>query len=1192
MVLKFIMKIKELDIIGFKSFNERTTLSFEPGVTGIVGPNGCGKSNIVDAIRWVMGEQSPRHLRGKDMEDVIFGGSEGRKPLGMAEVSIIFTNDDGNAPEEYREFREIQVTRRLFRSGESEYLINKLPCRLKDITELFMGTGIGTRAYSIVEQGQIGLILNSKPQERRFLIEEAAGITKYKSKKKEALAKMESTRQNLQRVNDIIGEVKRQMNVLDRQAKKAEKFKLLRTELKDIDLRHHSSHYMKLGEVLLAEELKTRTMEEEAISLDTRARSYDADIETLKGKLMVEERVLKDLQERFYALTGDIQKKESMVENLRSRMDGIEKQGKRSSEELEQIKGDTERAAAELTSLGEESEKNRGEQADIEAWLLEKTEELQTFKAIFEEKGQGLEALKAEMVQIASQLAHSRNAASNLERRIEEAARKAEKSGLEREGVAKRMTEVQAEMASVGEKVSGIRSRKEELVSKRDELLEQIGFLREERKVKDQALRALRDEFSRKSSHLHSLEALQEKFEGYADGVKAIKLSGNGDKFTVVSDLFETGPEFETALEAALEGRLQQLVVNDMADGVNGISYLKAKASGRCGFINKAAVRSQEPGIKEINCTPLIDKVSVRSGYEDLADFLIGGVYLVDSIQHALDMAAASAVAPAQSGVRFVTMDGDVLEPGILIGGSNEVSGHGIMQRKREMKGLAEEVSLLKGQVQETEDALKEIIEGAGVAENNLETVKKELHQAEIEAVHLEKDGERHNEEIKRLNQRLDVMKVEEEHLFSDREGFEKELLAESDKLKEFSQIKEDRDGSIRELQEGLLVHKGEMDRVNADVTDLKVAATSLKGRQETLRATIEKVLARQKELAQRSTMRQMEITEGTNDIARIEAEIYEVRKELKTLLQEKDSMEGRLSREREGWQAGTEQLKVLEGERHRVIRELEELRKEINSVELAVSKLRMDMGNISERVNESFNTTVEEAVALYKDEIIDETALNARRDELGRLVNELGEVNLTAIEEYQALEERHKFLSEQQADLNKSLDSLQTAIQRINKISTERFQETFDLVNANFKVVFQRLFKGGKAEMLLTDSEDLLEAGIDIIAQPPGKKLQGITLLSGGEKALTAVSLIFSIFLMKPTPFCLLDEVDAPLDDANVGRFNDMVLEMSNTSQFILITHNKRSMEVADILYGITMQEPGISKLVSVRLREEAQAA
>ncbi|MEK7851242.1 MAG: chromosome segregation protein SMC [Deltaproteobacteria bacterium] len=1192
------MKIKELDIIGFKSFVDRTTLTFQPGITAVVGPNGCGKSNIVDAIRWAMGEQSPKHLRGKDMEDVIFGGSESRKPLGMAEVSMLFSNEDGNVPEEYREYSEIMVTRRLFRSGESEYLINKIPCRLKDITELFMGTGIGTRAYSIVEQGQIGQMLSSKPQDRRFLIEEAAGITKYKSRKKEALAKMESTRQNLQTVSSVITEVKRQMNALDRQARKAEKFRGYRAEAREIELKLYSRNYATLAETLLVEEEKLRAMEEEGISMETRARGYEADIETLKGKLMQDERALNDLQERFYILTGDIQKKEDRVEHLRSRKEDIEKQGKRSSEELEQLKSEARRAETEIETLIKEIEDNRAEQAEIEIGLGEKTKEFEAFKAAFEEEGRGLDALKAEMLQIASQLAHSRNAIANLEKRLEEISRRIEKSIQEGEGLTKRIAEVQSEIGLVSGKVSEIKGKKNSLTATRDDLFKTISSLKEQQRVMEQALRGTRDDLSKKSSHLHSLEVLQEKFEGYADGVKSIKLSENGNKYTVVSDIFETDPEFEIALEAALEGRLQQLVVNDLKDGLNGINYLKSKASGRCGFIPMGQASSLPhpqgfmPGwVEGEGGTPLLEKVKVKAGYENVAQFLLGNTYLVSNIEYALSI--NSKLPTPDSQLRFVTPDGDVIEPsGVLIGGSKEVSGHGIMQRKREIKGLSEDVALLKEKVREMEDGLKTVLEGISDAERSLELVKKELHQTEIEAVHLEKDVERHSDEIKRLTQRVEVMKVEEEHLLADKVAFELELSSESAKLKECSALKEEKERSIHLLQERLLAHKGEMEVVNTDVTNLRIKATSLTGRYETLKATEERVAARRKELFERTSQREEEIAEGSEEVTEIESEIYELKKGLKATIAEKDGMEEKLSKQREAWQFGTERVKTLAGDRQRVIRELEALRKELNTVELAVSKLRMDMGNMAAKVNESYNTTVEEAVVLYKEEDINEGALNTRREELGRLINELGEVNLTAIEEYQNLEERHRFLSEQQADLNKSLDSLQTAIQRINKISRERFQETFEAVNANFKLIFQRLFRGGKAEMVLTDSDDLLEAGIDIIAQPPGKKLQGVLLLSGGEKALTAVSLIFSIFLLKPTPFCLLDEVDAPLDDANVGRFNDMVLEMSQASQFILITHNKTSMEFADVLYGITMQEPGVSKLVSVRLREEAKAA
>jgi chromosome segregation protein len=1198
------MKIKELDIIGFKSFVDRTTLTFQPGITAVVGPNGCGKSNIVDAIRWAMGEQSPKHLRGKEMEDVIFGGSEGRKPLGMAEVSIVFSNDDGNAPEDYRGCSEIMVARRLFRSGESEYLINKVPCRLKDITELFMGTGIGTRAYSIVEQGQIGLILNSKPQERRFLIEEAAGITKYKSRKKEAIAKMESTKQNLQTVSSVTAEVKRQMNALDRQAKKAEKFRGYRTEIKEIELKLFYLDYMRIADALLTEEEKLRGMEEEGISMDTRARGYDADIETLKTKLMVDERVLSDLQEKFYTITGDIQKKEDRIEYLMDRKESIERQGQRFSEELERLKKEKVEAEAEIENLKATIEENGKEQEKVEARLSEKIEDLDSYKSVYEEKGRGLESLKGELVKIAGDLAHSRNAASNLEKRIEEAARRLEKSRLETESVEKRAAEVRIETTSLDEKIAETGKKKDTLSSERDSLLERIRSLKERQREMEHALKGIRDELSKKGSHLNSLEALQGKFEGYADGIKAIKLSENGERYTVVFDIFETTPEYEIALEAALEGRLQHLVVNDLADGVDGISYLKSKSSGRCGFIPATPPRPQGEGRGE-GWTPLLDKVVVRPGYEELAQFLLGNTYLIDSIHDAL-AAVSSRQSAVGSQVRFVTPDGDVVEPaGVLVGGSKEVSGHGIIQRKREIKELREAVSALKEQVSEMEEGLKGVVEEAADAERRLETVKKELHQAEIDSVHLEKDLERHNEEIRRLTQRLEVMRFEEEHLLSDKAGFEEELLAESEKLKGLTSLKEEREGAIRELQEGLHVYKGEMDRVSSEVTELKVTATSLKGKSDTLRATLDKVIARQKELQERASKREEEIGEGTDEIADLDSEIYEVKKGLKSLISDKDRMEERLARAREAYQAESEKLRTLEGERQRVGRELDALRKDINTVELSVTKLRMEMGNISAKVGEGYNTSMEEVADRYGSEsgvgaygdtplhILElEDGFKNRHAELSKLIEDLGEVNLTAIEEFNSLEERFRFLTEQQADLNRSLESLQTAIQRINGISRERFQETFEAVNANFKVAFQRLFRGGKAEMVLTDSEDLLEAGIDIIAQPPGKKLQGVTLLSGGEKALTAVSLIFSIFLLKPTPFCLLDEVDAPLDDANVGRFNDMVLEMSNTSQFIIITHNKRSMEIADVLYGITMQEPGVSGLVSVRLREEAKAA
>lgn len=1175
------MKIKRLEIIGFKSFVDKVSFDFPHGITAVVGPNGCGKSNIVDAIRWVMGEQSAKNLRGKSMEDLIFGGSESRKPLGMAEVSLVFSAEDGKIPAKYLNYSEIQVTRRLFRDGESEYFLNKTPCRLMDISELFMDTGAGARAYSIIEQGRIGMILLSKPEERRFLIEEAAGVTKFKSRKQVALKKIEHSRQNLLRIGDIIAELKRQLSSLQRQAKKAERFRAYREELKGIEVSFAVTNYAALESEWngLLGELAELEMKAAAVSGDIENRELV--LEEKRIALLEEEKALSSAHEELYRAKGDIQGTENRLEFQRKESFNLEHQQGRLTDELAGLESQLGEAEAELKVLEERRGSFVYELGGAEDALLAGEKSLEEQTGEERELSMRLDETRRELFSLLSEIAQLNNMQSGATRRVEAIDERLERNQREKLVFHEKLAEATGRTAELLSAFQSLTEHKGEMIDSLAACRRHEEGLKTSQEVVEREVMALRDESSKKRSRLHSLEELEAQFAGYGQGVRNIFLAEhfNGRFPGVVADMLEVDEAYELALEAVLGEKLQYVICSGADDAMAAVSYLKETSGGRCSLIPKGVV---PPSAQHFPAggQRLLDKVTIREGHREAVGLLLADIFLAD------DLPAAIALSKGYPHLAFVTRGGEVAGwGGIINGGSTEAAQQGLVHKKREIKELNRDVISVDAAVQGKERERLRLKAEISGTEEELRNIRQKLHDGEIQLVNNEKDQQRALEERQALEERLALKEMEDDQFREEKDG----LLKEMENAGQKRSIGEERKGGIEAetsgLEKALAARKSQIEELREVVTDKKVRAAALREKKESNLRAIKRVEDLAEDLRTRITGHGAEHEKCAQERRRLATEIAANDEKLNLLLAGQLEAEASFMALKERYDG--EALAVQEEEAGlKGVRACgEELRQSIAAKKLRNSELALKLQNLESSLMDKYRLSIASLLQESPRLEYDDHGVQARRAELQKYIDEMGDVNLMAIEEYKELEERFNFLSDQKADLEESLHSLQKAIQRINRTTRKRFMETFQQVNAKFQEVFPRLFCGGRAELKLTNEEDLLETGIDIIVQPPGKKLQNVTLLSGGEKALTAVALIFSIFLIKPSPFCLLDEVDAPLDDANIGRFNDMVRDMTAFSQFIVITHNKATMTVADTLFGVTMEEPGVSKLVSVKL-------
>ena len=1185
------MRIKEVEIIGFKSFVDKINLPFLSGITVLVGPNGCGKSNVVDAIRWAMGEQSAKHLRGRSMEDIIFNGSETRKPLGMAEVSLIFANDNGNAPAEYRAYSEIMVTRRLFRSGESEYYINKVPCRLKDITELFMDTGVGTRSYSIIEQGKVEMLINAKPLDRRVLLEEVAGVLKYKNRKREALSKIESTRQNLLRVNDILGELYTQMNSLKRQAGRLKGYQRLKERIRETDLVLSSRRYREMRVQEDEAQKQLASLRDEEIRIDAATKNVEAQLEMKKVEQYEREQSLSTAQREQFENTSLIQKCSSTIEFNQKELSEIRDRNESAIKETETLRLQMDRERAEV----EELEKREGEFGDLltneEGRVRVKEEHINRLKDEYQEKLETIEKEKSELIDLLTEIAHCKNSQLHLEKNLDDLKRRGEKICREKEELSVRCADLKEKADILLGECNGMREKKSTLEIKKGQIELECQRMEAVSLEQEKCLKATQESIEKNRIQMHSLEELEKRYEGYTNGVRSFmsrsdreRKEGNGH-CRLLADSIRTEPGYEIALEAVLGERLQSIIVKEWGEVWEGIDYLKNKTTGRGTFIpleaHKNGNNAHSSDLPLSEAKPLLSLVEAEANILPVVQSLLRGVWVVTDLTKVLDL-------PASDHNRlFVTHEGELMDPsGLVTGGYKENLDSGILKRKRRIRELYKSINNLDTEYKQNEESYRKANERLIACRGELDAFNRELQELILSLVHKERDCIQAGEGLKETGERLKLLLLEEEEITSLIQETETEQMNVQALREEREQARNEREEVLASLQESLKGMEENIKCEEEEITSLKISQASLREKREHCLSLLLAKREQQNDLLSRVETIEQKVHKEEQRAQELSASLEAAEARLGELIKSGQMLEKRVEEERGITEQGIALINQMEVNLKELRKSYMEIQPGINEMNLRLNECQLNMSHLKNDIQEKYHFDLEGVWEEYS-----RTGEKENKDLQGYLqqlktkLERFRDVNLMAQQELEELKKRHTFISLQQEDLQQTLESLKKVIHKINSTISERFIETFNRVNEKFKEIFPKLFRGGKAELILTSEDDILEAGIEIYAQPPGKRLQNMDLLSGGEKSMTAVSLLLALFMVKPSPFCLLDEVDSPLDDMNTLRFVDQLKEMEEDSQFILITHNKKTMESANTLYGITMEEKGVTKVVSVRL-------
>ncbi|HTM10358.1 MAG TPA: chromosome segregation protein SMC [Verrucomicrobiae bacterium] len=1182
------MRLKRLEMHGFKSFAQRTVVEFPRGVTAIVGPNGCGKSNVVDALRWVMGEQSARHLRGHQMEDVIFNGSDSLAQTGMAEVSLVLENEDGRGPVEYSGFSEIMITRRLFRSGESEYQINKVASRLKDIIELFLGTGVGSKAYSIVEQGRVDELVNAKPEERRVIIEEAAGTSKYKGRKQIAERKLERTQQNLLRVSDIVREIERQIRSMELQAKKAERYRAIKQDLRQKELAWANGQRRALETEIAAHEAALKEAEDSLIEITASLNAKESEAESVRLSLMESDRAISQAQETVYQRKVAIQGDEQKIEFLKKERAGLDEDEARASAQV----AEAGRKLTALTSEIEELKKAREHFVQLslfeEALLKDKESELENLKQRIRAVETSVEEDKSALIELANRAAHARNELAGEEKERAEIENDLTRSRSDDAAAAtaldtwrEKLRERQATGASTAERASDV-------AEKNRTLTESIRSWSAARDEQQNRIELLRGKVQETSSRLASLQTLQRNYEGYQQGVRSIMLRRQNEStsngiYGLVAEVIEAPEAYEKALTAVLGDRLQYVIVKSHEEGLEAIDYLKRESVGRGSFIPREVSRREKKalplGQPEV-VAPMMEVVSVKDDYKAIAEYLLANVVMVRDLKSGLTLWNRNGFT-----CTLVTPEGEVIDPsGVVTGGSLDGLEGSLLAQRRQIKELEAFITEFQEELRKEEISAGELKSRIAAAEANRSQLVEEGHRLEIDRVRLDHELLEAEQKVRHLEETRQAIAEEAKHFVERLQSIGETIASRSGDIERWTVERSERETTLAENQRSLAELEINFERLDAEATASRIRGATLSEKKDHTHIDLENRLKVHDELSRQLEGAEAEISavkqkrdEIGAQLAAAESSVEEGKKALGTL-------ETDLERERLKYREISRGLIELE-ESVKELRPVGQRRQEEkNQLLITLSEERLNLQHLFDGIREKYDCDLREmtpddaATELSDDLKIDIDELKARLDRMG-------EVNLAAIGEFEELTSRFQFLSQQKQDLEKSIADLQQTISKLNRVCRLRFKESFEEINQKFEEIFPRLFRGGRAKLVLTDENDYLETGIEIVVQPPGKKLQSITLLSGGEKALTAVSLLFAIFLTKPSPFCFLDEVDAPLDDANLDRFNEMIKEMSSFSQFTVITHNKRTMQAAEVLYGITMEEPGVSKVVSVNM-------
>ena len=1188
------MQVKELEIAGFKSFVERVKLNFKPGITALVGPNGCGKSNIIDAIRWIMGEHNVRHLRGAKMEDLIFNGSETRKSTGLAEVSMVLSNSNGNGNgnghDDYTSaalggFTEVMLTRRLHRSGESEYFINKVPCRLKDIVEVFLDSGVGTKSYSIMEQGKVDFILSLKPDERRILIEEAAGISKYRIRKKEALSKMESTKNNLARIKDILNEIQIQMRGLDLQVKRLKRHRNIREEIRQIDLELAARRLNFLKQA--QDELKNslNALRDEETQLSTLRDSSEAVLQENKLNLTELNNTIKQLQEEYYQAKEKTQREENVLALNEKELQTNHEQSQKIAETIKSLEN-------EFAST--ETERSANRQAETEL-----SERIFALENSFKSSSESLSVAKNRQRDIQNSIEHEnkqyfalkqegsdiRNSIAMNRRLFENLTLRSQKLESDNEVTLRTLVAVEEQLAVLERQLNELRALRAQQDKKIALNRDKTSRIANNLQLKEAEVNDMRDRCSSLNAKLQSLQELQKNLEGYNTGVRTVMAEAEtSDKkltgiICLLADVLETSSQHECAVEAALDRMLQAIVIDTPLNALDAIQYLRSCSGGRVSFIARTA---QKTSIEiPAGAASLLSVVTIKNGFEDIVEELLGDVLLTDTLSSALAIWQSM-----QRKVIIVTAEGDVIDArGILTGGSGDGVGAGILKRNREIREFTIELEMRETSLALLRGEKDELAEKLHSARQEFETLATEKQRLDISLVEIEKNTEHAEHELTQEQRKIETVSQELTSCRIALDGHEQELTALQKKEIVLQEAEAQKVQVITNLQELVKDITAELENSETSHTDTRIALASAQKELENVRGHLQRLDFQKQHAREKIAQLQIEIESLSLKSHTLVGEIASAKEHLLNFIEQNRQMENALANQRTLSQTLEDSVTNHEANMKEMQHRGEDVGTRIFEIERNQSANEMHLEYLAKEVFEKYALPMEELPQTCPEDGFNEDETKTRLEELQKRLANIGDVNLGASREYEDLEQRYQILMSQEQDLLQAIDSLQKVIVKINKITRQKFFETYTAINEHFKELFPMLFNGGKAYMQLTNENDLLETGIEVFAQPPGKKLQSLDLLSGGERALTVIAIMFSIFLTKPTPFCIMDEIDAPLDDSNIGRFIIHMKKMAEKSQFIIITHNKLSMQAANSLYGVTMEERGVSKIVSVEL-------
>ena len=1184
------MFLKRLELQGFKSFADKTVLEFMPGITAVIGPNGSGKSNISDSIRWVLGEQSMKSLRGNKSEDIIFAGTQNRKSLGFAEASIVIDNSDGKLP---IEFAEVVVTRRIFRNGDSGYFINKTPCRLKDVLELFMDTGIGKDGYSIIGQGKIDEILSNKSEDRRNIFEEAAGIVKYRARKTESEKKLEQTKLNLLRINDILSEIEANIEPLKKQSDKAKKFLELRDELKSIEIGlflynidNYKEQLKKLAEdidIILSEQKE----EESRLSvIQNLKENLKLELEEVITKIEETQNLGFESEKKIEQINSEINVAEpkitNNIQNRETYLKEIEELNKRNTE----IKEEKDNRISKKDNLLANREKFAKE-------LEEKEKTLNEISSKFSDEEKKIEEKKKQVEQNTEVKYENREKINTIE--------------INNDNLSKRGTTVQNEITDTISKLDEKRMIKSELLktfnekeAKRNECekrLNEIKTKKDEANTKilnyENKINDLSTELRVKDSKQKFLSEMEKEKEGYSRAVKALLLECEKDSKLnkgvkgVLANIITVPTEYQIAIETVLGQTLQNIVTETEEDAKKLIEYLRKNNLGRASFLPIASVKGKKVDrLIKNNLQGVIgianDLVKADKEYEGIILNLLGRTVVVENMDTAIILARQNSY-----GFRIVTLKGDIINPsGAISGGSIAQKTSSIIGRTSQIKELEKEIEKLKQEIEKVSKEKEEYEESIEDLLEEITSIEQSSQEIQIEYATEKQRIESLEESILNLETRLESLKTESKQIEQTILENEKQKSTIKEKTMELEKEIEAISGEIQAFAEKDKENQKYIDDLNFEITNLKISLSSFDESNNSMQEILERIETELQANTSKIESKQEQSKQVLEENEKLKKTIENLKQSIEQIKQEVSLSSETVEKLKQEKIEKNNSITKTETEIEEKYRIIEEIKNQANKLEVKKSKIDVELEQIINKMWEDYEITPNTAGEYKKPNDIAETTKNVKN--LREKIKELGSINIDSIEEYKQTKERYDYMCEQRLDLENSSNKLKKVIQDMTKIMKEQFEAQFKTINKNFGEVFKELFGGGKAELRLTDEEDILNCGIEIEVQPPGKKLQNMSLLSGGERAFTAIALLFAILKINPAPFCVLDEIEAALDDVNVYRFADYLKKFTQDTQFLVITHRKGTMEASDTVYGITMEESGISKLLSMKLEKK----